>query len=177
MVKMNILGITGSLRKGSSNTAILIAAQKLSPENMEIQITDFIGKLPHFNPDLDKDDVDSSVIEWRGKLALADGFLISCPEYAHGVPGSFKNALDWVVSSGEFMYKPVLFLNASPIVKASLTETLSVMTANVLSDASIQIPFLRNKTDKEGNLILEEENKIKIISCLNALYDARQKSD
>ncbi|HNH56335.1 MAG TPA: NADPH-dependent FMN reductase [Leptospiraceae bacterium] len=169
MVKMKILGITGSLRKNSSNTAILLAAQKLAIVGMEIEITDFIGRLPHFNPDLDNESVDPSVLEWRGKLSLADGFLISCPEYAHGVPGSFKNALDWVVSSGEFMNKPVLFLNASPIVKASLTETLTVMTANVLLDASIQIPFLRNKTDKEGNLVLEEEVIKQIQGCLEAL--------
>ena len=58
------------------------------------------------------------------RIALADGFYISCPEYAHGIPG-FKNALDWVVSSGEFIGKPIAFLNASPIVKASLTEDVN----------------------------------------------------
>ena len=94
---------------------------------------------------------------WRKELAAANGYYISCPEYAHGVPGVLKNALDWVVSSGEFVGKPIAFLNASPIVKASLVQTLTVMSGRIIENASVQIQFLRNKVDKEGILSIEDE--------------------
>lgn len=81
----------------------------LTPKNVGFNISLHIDQLPHFNPDLDKGEVNTNVKIWRRELSLADGFYISCPEYAHGVPGVFKNALDWVVSSGEFAGKPVAF--------------------------------------------------------------------
>ncbi len=155
--RIRILGLSGSLRKGSSNLAALQELAKLAPKNVDFKISIHIDQLPHFNPDLDKDEVLPNVKIWRRELALADGFYISCPEYAHGIPGVFKNALDWVVSSGEFVGKPVAFLNASPIIKASLSETLSVMSARIIEEAAVHIAFLRNKVDKEGNLHVEEE--------------------
>lgn len=177
MVEMKILGISGSLRAGSSNTAILDAIARFASKDIEIMVTNYIDQLPHFNPDLDKEDVISSVKEWRRQLALADGFLISCPEYAHGVPGVFKNALDWVVSSGEFVGKPVAFLNASPIVKASLVETLTVMSARIIEEASVQIQFLRNKIDKEGNLILDDEISYALEKSLRILMEEMRKKE
>lgn len=155
--KIKLLGLSGSLRKGSSNLAVLNEIAKLAPKNVDFKISFHIDQLPHFNPDLDKDEVLPNVKIWRRELALADGFYISCPEYAHGIPGVFKNALDWVVSSGEFIGKPIAFLNASPIVKASLTETLTVMSARIIEEASVHIEFLRSKVDKEGNLHIEKE--------------------
>ncbi len=155
---MKILGLSGSLRQSSSNMAALRAIEKLTPKNIDFKISIHIDQLPHFNPDLDKEDVlPSNVKIWRKELAEANGYYISCPEYAHGVPGVFKNALDWVVSSGELMNKPIAFLNASPIVKASLSKTLTVMSARIIETASVDIQFLRNKVDKEGNLHIEEE--------------------
>lgn len=155
---MKILGLSGSLRKGSSNMAALRAIEDLAPKNVDFKISIHIDQLPHFNPDLDKEEIlPSNVKIWRRELSEANGYYISCPEYAHGVPGVFKNALDWVVSSGEFVGKPVAFLNASPIVKASLSETLSVMSARIIEAATVHIEFLRNKVDKEGNLQVEKE--------------------
>src|SRR5690349_21363282 len=104
---MRILAISGSLREGSSNTAVLQAAAALAPLGVEIILYDGLGRLPHFNPDLDGENAVAPVAEWRARLQSADGVLISSPEYAHGVPGSLKNALDWVVGSGEFVNKPV----------------------------------------------------------------------
>ncbi len=77
---------------------------------------------------------------WRSKLKTADGVVFSVPEYAHGVPGVLKNALDWIVGSGELVDKPVTLFNASPrgkYAQASLTETVTVMSAKVLSEASV----------------------------------------
>jgi chromate reductase, NAD(P)H dehydrogenase (quinone) len=80
----------------------------------------------------------------------ADGLLISSPEYAHGVPGVLKNALDWLVSSLEFPGKPVALINTSPrsvYVQASLAETLTTMSASLISDPSFVVPIPRNKPD------------------------------
>ncbi len=174
--KIKILGLSGSLRKGSSNLAALQELAKLAPKNVDFKISIHIDQLPHFNPDLDKDEVLPNVKIWRRELALADGFYISCPEYAHGIPGVFKNALDWVVSSGEFIGKPVAFLNASPIIKASLSETLSVMSARIIEEAAVHIQFLRNKVDKEGNLHVEAEISHALETSLQVMIREIQKT-
>jgi len=112
---------------------------------MEISTYGGIGELPHFNPDLDGEMVAPAVRAWRSSLQAADGVVFSTPEYAHGVPGSLKNALDWVVGSSEFVGKPVAFFNASSrgtYAQASLAETLTVMSAKVLSGASITLELM-----------------------------------
>ena len=111
---MRILAISGSLRAGSSNSTLLEAASVLAPASVEFRIYRGLGDLPHFNPDLDTDPPHPAVLDFRNQLSWADGVAISTPEYAHGVPGTLKNALDWVVGSGEFFEKPVFLLNASP---------------------------------------------------------------
>ena len=142
---MRILAISGSLRASSSNTALLLAAAALAPQGMEVSLYDGLGDLPHFNPDLDGEAVPRAVEDWRSKLRASDGVVFSVPEYAHGVPGVLKNGLDWVVGSGELMDKPVTLFNASPrgtYAQASLTETLTAMTAKVVSQASITLQLL-----------------------------------
>jgi NAD(P)H-dependent FMN reductase len=149
---MQILAISGSLRAGSSNTTLLRAAALLAPEGVEVELYEGVGDLPHFNPDIEDAPI-SSVLDFRAKLKAAAGVLISSPEYAHGVPGSLKNALDWVVGSGELVYKPVALLNASPrstYAQASLTETLTVMTATLIPEATIAVPLQGRKLDPEG---------------------------
>lgn len=124
---------------------------------MEFSLYAGLAELPHFNPDLD-DEVQPPppVKELRSQLAQADGVVISTPEYAHGVPGSLKNALDWIVSSGELRGKPVLLINASPgggeRAQASLVETLQVMEARVLESATVRVASIRGKLDAIGNV-------------------------
>lgn len=156
MVDMRVLGISGSLRSGSSNGAILRAVAAEAPGGMEFVVCDDIGLLPHFNPDLDHDPPPAAVTRFRQQLAAAAGFVVSTPEYAHGVPGALKNALDWLVSSGEIGHKPVVLINASPAggeyAQNSLIETLTVMDALVLRDVSMRLPFGRNKLDANGDI-------------------------
>ncbi len=131
---IRILGISGSLRTASSNTVLLRAATSLAPEGVDINVYGDLGDLPHFNPDLEGSEP-PSVIDFRARLHMSDGILISSPEYAHGVPGVLKNALDWVVGSGELVGKPVALLNASPRAthaQASLRETLTTMDARIV---------------------------------------------
>jgi chromate reductase, NAD(P)H dehydrogenase (quinone) len=158
---MRILAVSGSLRAASSNTALLLAAASLVPSGVEITLYRGLGDLPHFNPELEASDP-PSVREWRMQLQGADGVLISTPEYAHGVPGTLKNALDWVVGSGEFMGKPVALLNTSvhaTHAQASLSQTISVMDARLVTDPAFAIPLPGNKIDVEGILGREELEK------------------
>jgi NAD(P)H-dependent FMN reductase len=139
---MRLLAISGSLRATSSNTALLRAAAMVAPSGIEVQLYEGLGDLPHFNPDLDNDGVDSAVTEFRRRVREADAVVFSVPEYAHGVPGTLKNALDWVVGSGEFVDKPVALFNTSPrgtFAQASLTETLAVMTARVVPGVTLAL--------------------------------------
>ncbi len=147
-----ILAISGSLRAASSNTALLGAATTLAPENIQIAIYGGLGNLPHFNPDLEADQP-PSVRDFRAQLQMSDGVFISSPEYAHGVPGVLKNALDWVVGSGEFVGKPVALLNASPratYAQASLKEIITTMDGRIIEDASITLPLLGSGLDEAG---------------------------
>src|SRR5215211_1037478 len=131
---LHILAISGSLRAASSNTAVLQALAALAPAGVTIAIYDQLAELPYFNPDLDRegDTPPASVAELRTQIGRAAGIVICSPEYAHGVPGVLKNALDWLVSSLEFPGKPVALLNISPrstFAQASLAETLRTMSA------------------------------------------------
>ena len=148
---MRLLAISGSLSKASSNTALLRAASTLAPEGIEVVLYEGLAKLPHFNPDLDDFDgvnTPPEVIDFRFHLDASDGVLISNPEYAHGVPGAMKNALDWVVSSGEIYEKPIALLNASmgaTHAHASLMETLATADADIVQEASVRVGLPTNR--------------------------------
>ena len=159
---MLIVAISGSLRRASTNAALLRAAARVAPAGVEVVHYEGLASLPHFNPDLDAAESTPApaVAELRALLASADGLVISSPEYAHGVPGSLKNALDWMVSSNELHDKPIVLINASGTggekVNALLTDTLQMMEGRVLAEASILTPFARQKLDAEGNVVDEE---------------------
>ncbi len=153
---VNILTLSGSLRRESSNTRLLALVESIAPATVQLTRFEGIASLPHFNPDDDLEDAvpHPAVAAWRDALAATDGIVISCPEYAHGMPGSFKNALDWLVSSASLMGKPVLLLNASPVggefAQAALVETLAMLGADVLHSHSRLTPFLPATTWKTG---------------------------
>jgi chromate reductase, NAD(P)H dehydrogenase (quinone) len=150
--RIHILAISGSLRQISSNTALLQAAIALAPENVEVKLYGGLNDLPHFNPDLESTEP-PAVKDLRQQLAWSDGLLISSPEYAHGVPGVLKNALDWLVSGAEFVGKPIALFNASPRAihaQASLTEIVTTMAGRIVPEASITIPLLGKNIDAAG---------------------------
>jgi chromate reductase len=154
---LHILAISGSLRTASSNTAVLQAMAALAPADVTIAIYDRLADLPYFNPDLDRegDTPPTSVGDLRAQIGRAQGIVICSPEYAHGVPGVLKNALDWLVSSLEFPGKPVALINISPrstFVQASLAETLSTMSASLIHDAAFTVPLPPDRRDVVGML-------------------------
>jgi NAD(P)H-dependent FMN reductase len=144
-----IFALSGSLRAKSANTAVLHALQAIAPANVTLAVSNQIDALPHFNPDLDGEDATPplAVQELRARIGQADGLLISSPEYAHGVPGVLKNALDWLVSSREFAGTPVALVNIAPratFVHAALSETLRTMDGRLISDAALTIALPRS---------------------------------
>lgn len=151
----SLLAISGSLRERSTNTEVLRAAALLAPPTVRVTLYDGLAKLPHFNPDLDREGavLPVPVQELRAQVGAADGLLICSPEYAHGVPGSLKNALDWLVSGPEMPHKPIALLNASPRsthAQASLAETLRTMSAQLVPGASIELPLGGRRLDAAG---------------------------
>src|SRR5262252_2669478 len=149
---IRVLAISGSLRSTSSNTALVNASAQLAPSGIEVAIYEDLDQLPPFNPDRDTDRPATPVCAFRAALQSADAVLLSSPEYAHGVPGVLKNALDWVVGSGELVDKPVALVNASRRATrawSSLVETLSVMSARVIREESITVPLNGTGLDAE----------------------------
>src|SRR5215472_1704606 len=135
---MRILAISGSLRAKSLNTRVLRFAARVALPGTDLPLCDLLDRLPHFNPDLDLDSGPAPVMSFRAQVNAAAAVVISSPEYAHGVPGTLKNALDWVVGSGELVGKPVGLWNLSARAvhaHASLVETLRTMSALVLPEA------------------------------------------
>lgn len=157
MSAIRVLAISGSLRSESSNTVLLCAAAVLAPPGVEVVLYDGLGTLPHFNPDLDRtlDDplLPPAVRALRARVGEADALLICSPEYAHGVPGSLKNALDWLVGGSEMPGLPVALVNASPSsvhAQASLAETLRTMSARVVRGSPFLAPMSGRGLDAAG---------------------------
>ena len=110
---VQILAISGSLRQGSINAAALRAAAATARDGVAVAIDSLIADLPHFTPDLE-DDPPEVVVRFRDACQQADAVLLAVPEYAHGIPGAFKNALDWTVATGCLNQKPIALINLAP---------------------------------------------------------------
>ncbi|OYV02256.1 MAG: FMN reductase [Burkholderiales bacterium PBB5] len=141
MRPIHVLALSGSLRQASTNTAMLTMAAACAPSPLVLGVHPGLGALPLFNPDLEALPP-PAVAEWQRSVARADALLIASPEYAHGVSGVMKNALDWLVSSGVMVDKPVAVWNASPRAThalAALHETLTVMAARIVPEAELTL--------------------------------------
>jgi chromate reductase, NAD(P)H dehydrogenase (quinone) len=171
---MKLLAISGSLKSTSSNTAIVKNLKRLAPANWQIIIYDELGSLPHFNPEIDTEQAPEAVKTLREMIREADAVFICTPEYAYSVPGSLKNMLDWTVSSGEFVDKPVAAVSASPMYTGgdkaltSLILTLEVISAKVPATARLSIGTVSTKINTEG-IITDEETNEKLKQALNSL--------
>jgi NAD(P)H-dependent FMN reductase len=152
-----ILGVSGSLRAVSSHTQLLRDAAALCPRGAGLALYDGLASLPAFNPDHDAAEDLPAVQDWRRALRECSALLICTPEYAHGIPGALKNALDWVVGSGELVDKPVGLITATAFsregswLERSLLEILRTMNAKVVDGAVLNFPGLRGrKMDLQG---------------------------
>jgi NAD(P)H-dependent FMN reductase len=169
-MNLRLLAISGSLRAVSTNTALLKAAMLLKPSGMEIEFYDGLATLPHFNPDDDVDPLPPTVADWRAKVAAAGGLVISSPEYARGIPGSLKNALDWLVSGPEHPGKPIAFFHASErgvASQAALRLVLETMGTRIVESACITINLLGSEKDA-AIVAANPDHAAKITRALNA---------
>jgi len=152
-----ILALSGSLREHSLNTIFLRAASRLAPEGINIIFYNALNEIPLFNPDIEGENFDkdtpAAVKHFRDQLHGVDGVMIASPEYAHGVSGVMKNALDWLVGTGEFVDLPIALVNVSPratIAYSALHETICVMGGIIVPEASPTIPLIEKKDDLES---------------------------
>jgi len=147
---MRILAICGSLQAGSTNDALLAAAADQISGDLMVERSISTAEVPAFNPDLERDAMapPATVAILRSQVARADAVLIATPEYAHSLPGALKNALDWLVGSGDLYAKPVAIVAGSPRAdgaqraRDALEQTLRAQGAAIVVSTTIEVPSL-----------------------------------
>jgi NAD(P)H-dependent FMN reductase len=151
-MQKRILGISGSLRPNSSSHIVLQEAGRMLGPDVSFEMLGGIEHLPHF--DGREEDAPEIVQQYRAKIKQADGVIICTPEYAFGIPGALKNALDWTVGTGEFVNKPVALITASSQGEKghqALQWVLTAISANLIPEATLLISFVRAKV-KDGEI-------------------------
>jgi len=172
-VNQTIFAIPGSLRSGSSNHNILLFLKSFAPANIDFVIYDDLAQIPPFDPGNDNENVTNAVIHFRKQAEAADAIIICTPEYAHGIPGQLKNAIDWTVSSGSFSNKPTSLITASTDGAnghAALLEVLKTIDASLADDTNLLISFIRSKIDAAGNIV-DTETAEQLKAVFNALLN------
>ncbi len=167
---MNVLALSGSLRARSINSAFCRVAARLAPKSIDVTVFSGLGELPLFNPDLEASPPDS-VRLFRSAILQADALLIASPEYAHGISGVMKNALDWLVSFEGVVRKPVALINTSPRARHAydaLREVLRTMSTDLIEDASRPIALL-GICDTEEAMLTDPEFRKVTYSVLQAI--------
>lgn len=159
---MRFLCIAGSLREASTNRALLQAMAADAPQGIDLVIYDELGQLPIFNPDNEGERTPAIVTRLIDATTSADGVIIACPEYAHGVPGGIKNALDWLVSGPAAVGKPAMLIHASPrslFAREALRETLKTMSFAVFDGAELEIALIGKKPDEWASILVESAHQ------------------
>jgi chromate reductase len=183
---MRVMLVSGSLRGRSSSTALLRTAQIASPEGVTAVLFDGLGDLPHFNPDDDVDPLHPAVADLRAQIRGADALLLSTPEYAGALPGSFKNLLEWAIGDGQagsIYKKPVAWINASASTGAtdaheSLRKVLRYTGSEVVESACADVPVPRQAVGEDGLIadLVIRERVTRVLMAL-ALHAAGRHQD
>lgn len=157
-----ILLVSGSLRAGSTNTALLQTARAVAPSGVTAVLYGGVGGLPLFNPDDDREDepVHVAVAELRAQIMAADALLFCTPEYAGALPAALKNLLEWTVGDAGTYGKPVAWINASgpaaPTGGAdahdSLRKVMGYVGADIVGSACVGIPVARSAVGSDGTI-------------------------
>ena len=170
--RKNILAISGSTRDKSSNMNLIKAIIKISGDFLNVNIFNGLTEIPHFNPDLDNENPPLQVLNFRKQIGESEGILICTPEYAMGVPGTLKNAIDWTVSSANFYLKPTALITASTLGQKghnSLMETLKIIDADINNNTQLVISHIKTKVNAECKITDNETlNQInELLQCFN----------
>jgi NAD(P)H-dependent FMN reductase len=172
-----VIAICGSARASSTNLNLIKAIRDLYINKLTILLFEGLSSIPHFNPDLDNDLPPEAVVDFRHQLMMADGILICTPEYAMGVPGTLKNAIDWTVSSMEFSKKPTVLITASSLGEkghASLLETLRIIEADISDNRQLLISHIKTKI--KGETITDASTHEKVTAVMESLIKQVKKN-
>ena len=154
--KLKVFAICGSTRINSSNESILRQVADLYTEYIDVEIYRDLAALPHFNPDVDDENISLNVKNLRHKILESDGVLICTPEYVFSLPGSLKNAIEWTVSTTVFSDKPVAFIIASGLgdkAYESLNLVMTTVGANIAEHSKLLIKGARSKLNDKGEIV------------------------
>ncbi len=173
----NILGIAGSLRKGSFNSAALRAAQELAPVGMTIEIFD-IGAIPLYNEDVKAQGFPPAVADLRAKIKAADGLLLSTPEYNYSTSGVLKNVIDWASRPPEHPFdgKPIALMGASAGALGTaraqyhLRHMFVFLNAHILNRPEVFIGAASTKFDAAGKLT--DQSTRDFVAAMLLAFDA-----
>ncbi|MCF0041023.1 NADPH-dependent FMN reductase [Dyadobacter fanqingshengii] len=172
MKNISILGISGSLRADSMNTLLLKTLADFLPGHVRFQLFESLDEIPHFSPGIPDH---GGVIRFKQAIQMADGVIICTPEYAFGVPGTLKNALDWTVATGDLNDKPVAAISASPLntggdkALASLLLTLTALGTKRNDESSLAIPNIKLKINSLQKISDEPTIAALKAQCTNLL--------
>ena len=174
-----VLLLSGSLRDGSTNSAVLRTTLCIAPESLAATLYEGMAELPAFDPDQDGELLPAAVADLRAQIRASDALLFSTPEYAGGLPGSFKNLLDWTVGDdrpGSIYKKPVAWLNVSargaPHAHESLRRVLGYVGAEILELACIAVPGTSAMVSEDG-LVTDPTVLQRVSQALQILAGAR----
>ena len=176
---MNVLGISGSLRRDSHNTSLLRAAAELLPDGVELELWDGLKAVPPYDEDDDVEPAPAAVTELRDAIAGADAILIATPEYNHSVPGQLKNAIDWAsrpLATNPLRNMPVAVVGVSMgafgavWAQAELRKVLGAAGARVV-DGEVILGHAHRKMDDDG-VLLDEEIREQLVEVIAGLADA-----
>ncbi|OQP67416.1 hypothetical protein A3860_03450 [Niastella vici] len=169
--KITILAVAGSLRPTSTNIRLVKDIQRWAPADIEFIVYEDLATLPAFD---DSAVEGEPVAKWRRQLAEADGIFLCSPEYAFGIPGALKNAIDWTVRSGELVNKPLALVTAASNgekAHAAWLQIFSALSANIPEGGALLIPFIKTKLNERGE-IADAATKTAVEAVLQALINA-----
>jgi chromate reductase, NAD(P)H dehydrogenase (quinone) len=177
---MKILAISGSAREVSTNTAFLKIMKSLAPAGLELMVFNSLDKLPVFSPDSEGEATPEAVCEFMELVSIADGIIISSPEYVRAIPGGLKNAIDWMVSRFEVISKPIAMVHAShrgDDMLASLRLVLSTVSDNFLEHIFLRVPLIGKSPDEIEEILRLPEYESQISMFLSNFVAAVRQDD
>jgi chromate reductase, NAD(P)H dehydrogenase (quinone) len=181
MNELKILGISGSLRADSHNSALLRAARKLTPAGISVEIYDGLRDIPPYDMDLDAPDRrPAAVQDLRDRITAADGLLIATPEFNYSIPGVLKNAIDWASTDWTgteglpLLRKPVAIAGAAPTNFGSVRAQLALRQVFVWTDSDVVtkpelIAFRSHERFDQGGNLTDETSAALLRELLDAL--------
>ncbi len=168
-MSLQLLALCGSQRARSMSAGLLRACRDLAPDGVAIHLFEHHLDFPLFSPE--RTEIPAGVLALQEAITAADALLIASPEYAHGVTGTIKNTLDWVVNHAPFAGKAVAVLNPSYQsfhADEALKETLRTMSADLVLDACLRIPVIGSRVEPD-RIASEPRFAAPITAALRAL--------